>query len=71
MSVEAALQPKESLRFLTTAQVMKKLGIRSRSTLLKYRQFDDFPKPRRRGGEILCWLEHEIHGWMEQQPIAW
>ena len=58
-------------RFLTTNAVMEKLGIRSRTTLLKLRRSDKrFPAPRLRGGEILVWFEDEIDAWMLDQPIA-
>jgi len=52
-----------SERFLTTPQLMKKLGCR-RTSIYRYCKSNYLPKPRKLNNSRNVWLESEIDEWM-------
>jgi predicted DNA-binding transcriptional regulator AlpA len=59
------------MRRLTTADVMQKLGIRSRETLRQLAKNRGFPKPiHDEGSTINYYLEHEVDAYLKRQAEA-
>ena len=54
---------------LRPAQVAERLAI-TRSTLNRWRQRDDFPKPLRLGPQAIGWRRADIERWLSDRPTA-
>ena len=53
-------------RLLRRREVENRTGLK-RSTIYDHMERGTFPRPTRIGEKIVCWPEHEIEAWLQQQ----
>ena len=56
-------------RLLSTADVCARLGV-GRSTLIRWREDPDFPRPLQLGPQRIGWRSTEISRWIDGRPTA-
>lgn len=58
-------------RYLSTTEVLERLGLRSPTTIWELRRRDKaFPKPRRFGPMVVRFSENELERWINAQPVS-
>jgi len=58
-----------SRMFLRLPQVLRLTGL-SRSTIYKWVNQGDFPKPKQLGPRAIAWDSEELANWSENRPTA-
>ena len=56
-------------RLLRRREVEKITGI-GRSTIYRFMQEGDFPRPVKVGPSAVRWRESEVNAWVESRPVA-
>jgi prophage regulatory protein len=54
------------IRMLRRKEVENRTGLK-RSTIYEKLANGTFPKPVRIGAKVVCWPEHEIEAWLQEQ----
>lgn len=57
---------KSPTKMLRRKEVEKRTGLK-RSTIYENMANGTFPNPIKIGARVVCWLEHEIEAWLQEQ----